>query len=134
MSQVEEKQERAIENVATLLAVATLYANAPTFTDRMSNALNKESVMRALYDAERVVLAGKNKGDITEGKEKGSKGGDISVISVKVAENETAKVYGYLPSDLDVEEFLRMAERDIYIARKVGAIAISKVNKVGGGQ
>nr|MCL7344923.1 type I-A CRISPR-associated protein Csa5 [Candidatus Aramenus sulfurataquae] len=116
MSQVEEKQERAIENVATLLAVATLYANAPTFTDRMSNALNKESVMRALYDAERVVLAGKNKGDITEGKEKGSKGGDISVISVKVAENETAKVYGYLPSDLDVEEFLRMAERDIYIA------------------
>ncbi|MBW9141876.1 MAG: type I-A CRISPR-associated protein Csa5 [Candidatus Aramenus sp.] len=114
-----------MENVATLLAVATLYANTPTFTDRMSNALNKESVMRALYDAERVVLAGKNKGDITEGK---------AVISVKVAENKIAKVYGYLPSDLDVEEFLGMAERDIYIARKVGAIAISKVNKVGGGQ
>jgi len=32
---------------------------------------------------------------------------------------------GYLPTDKDVEDFLRLVERDVYYARKAGALAMS---------
>ncbi|MCY0860748.1 MAG: type I-A CRISPR-associated protein Csa5 [Sulfolobaceae archaeon] len=123
-----EVNEIVLKKVANLLAVATIYAETPTFTDRMANSLSKESVVRSIYDAERIVSVGKSRGEImetTEVEEGTNESRPIIVIK------EKGKIYGTLPNESDISEFLDYVERDIYLARKVGAIAMSIVNKTG---
>ncbi|QKR01116.1 type I-A CRISPR-associated protein Csa5 [Metallosphaera tengchongensis] len=129
----QEDKELVLRRVANLLAVATIYADTPTFTDRMANALNKESVLRSIYDAERIVKVGKDRGEIMETREQGEHSGPwISVVETSdKGKNVKGKVFGYLPSEQDVEKFLNYVEKDIYLARKVGALAMAAVNKQG---
>ncbi|MEM3951513.1 type I-A CRISPR-associated protein Csa5, partial [Saccharolobus sp.] len=39
-------------------------------------------------------------------------------------------IVGYLPTNQDIEDFLRMIEEDVYYARKAGALAMSIANRI----
>ena len=125
----EERKETIVRKIANLFAALYLYDESPTLLDRLANALSKEAVAKVLYDAQRVVQMGLRDGDITTGKEKIDEK-ELFVINVKKEYEKEYKIVGLLPSDRDVEDFLSLVEKDVYYARKAGALAMSIVNDV----
>ena len=121
----EERKETIVRKIANLFATLYLYDESPTLLDRLANALSKEAVAKVLYDAQRVVQMGLRDGDITTGKEKIDEK-ELFVINIR----KEYKIVGLLPSDRDVEDFLSLVEKDVYYARKAGALAMSIVNDV----
>ena len=135
----QEDIEGVIRRVANLLATVVVYTESPTYVDRFANALSKEAVSKVLYESQRVLQVGISDGEITTGKVEASKEG-LKVTEKKEGENvypaiivkkkEGSKVLvGYLPTDKDIEDFLSLIEKDIYYARKAGALAMSIANK-----
>jgi CRISPR type I-A-associated protein Csa5 len=134
-----EEIEGLLKRVANMLASVTIYSESPTYVDRFSNALSKEAVAKVVYESQRVLQVGISNGDIKlssvkikEGKVEESKEGEggesYPAISIKTKEREYY-IVGYLPTDKDVEDFLRLVEKDVYYARKAGALAMSIANK-----
>jgi len=134
-----EEIEGLLKRVANMLASVTIYSESPTYVDRFSNALSKEAVAKVVYESQRVLQVGISNGDIKlssvkikEGKveeSKESEGGEsYPAISIKTKERKYY-IVGYLPTDKDVEDFLRLVEKDVYYARKAGALAMSIANK-----
>jgi len=64
--QVKEEKEGIIVRVANLLAVGFLYSESPTLVDRFANALSKEAVTKVLYDVQRIVQMGIDRGELVE--------------------------------------------------------------------
>ncbi len=112
-----------IKRVANLLAVSLFYGESPTLVDRFANALSKEAVAKVLYDVERIVQMGRQRGEINE-ISKNISGKDLPAISVTSRMGEY-QVIGYLPTTQDIEDFLGLIERDVYYSRKAGALAMS---------
>jgi CRISPR type I-A-associated protein Csa5 len=134
-----EEIEGLIKRVANMLASVTIYSESPTYVDRFSNALSKEAVAKVVYESQRVLQVGISNGDIKmssvkikEGKVEESKEGEggesYPAILIKTKERKYY-IVGYLPTDKDVEDFLRLVEKDVYYARKAGALAMSIANK-----
>ncbi len=122
-----------------MLASVTIYSESPTYVDRFSNALSKEAVAKVVYESQRVLQVGISNGDIKlssvkikKGKDEESKEGEeeqsYPAISIRTKEREYY-IVGYLPTDKDVEDFLRLVEKDVYYARKASALAMSITNK-----
>lgn len=119
--------EPRLRKVANLLATASIYAETPTLLDRISNALSKEAAVKVIGDCERIVNTGLNRGEIR------LQTGENPRIYIDVKEGERTKtyeLYGSLSSSEDVTQFIEDVERDIYTARKVGAVAMATVNGV----
>ncbi|ABP95305.1 CRISPR-associated protein, Csa5 family [Metallosphaera sedula] len=119
--------EPRLRRVANLLATASIYAETPTLLDRISNALSKEAAVKVIGDCERIVNTGLNRGEIR------LQTGENPRIYIDVKEGERTKtyeLYGSLSSSEDVTQFIEDVERDIYTARKVGAVAMATVNGV----
>lgn len=131
----EQKIEGIVRRIANLFATTYLYSESPTLVDRFANALSKEAVTKVLYDAQRIVQMGLDreeiKSDIVKIKEK-----DYPAIVITKEKEKSVQIIGYLPTDQDVEDFLSLIEKDIYYARKAGALAMSIANrtKLGGTQ
>jgi CRISPR type I-A-associated protein Csa5 len=131
----EEKIEGIVRRIANLFATTYLYSESPTLVDRFANALSKEAVAKVLYDAQRIVQMGLDrdeiKSDIVKIKEK-----DYPAIVITKEKEKSVQIIGYLPTDQDVEDFLSLIEKDVYYARKAGALAMSIANrtKLGGPQ
>ncbi|WP_016731904.1 type I-A CRISPR-associated protein Csa5 [Saccharolobus islandicus] len=129
----EQKIEGIVRRIANLFATTYLYSESPTLVDRFANALSKEAVAKVLYDAQRIVQMGLDrdeiKSDIVKIKDK-----DYPAIVIK--KENSVQIVGYLPTDQDVEDFLSLIEKDVYYARKAGALAMSIANKtkLGGSQ
>ena len=134
-----EEIEGLLKRVANMLASVTIYSGSPTYVDRFSNALSKEAVAKVVYESQRVLQVGISNGDIKlssvkikKGKDEESKEGEggesYPAILIKTKEREYY-IVGYLPTDKDVEDFLRLVEKDVYYARKAGALAMSIANK-----
>jgi len=115
-----EEIEGLLKRVANMLASVTIYSESPTYVDRFSNALSKEAVAKVVYESQRVLQVGISNGDIKlssvkikEGKveeSKESEGGEsYPAISIKTKERKYY-IVGYLPTDKDVEDFLRLVE------------------------
>ncbi|AWR95232.1 type I-A CRISPR-associated protein Csa5 [Acidianus brierleyi] len=121
--------EGVLKRIANLLATSSLYTDSPTLIDRIANALSKEAITKVLNDSQRIIESGISKGDIFQNKKD-----DHPIISIKG--EKMLSIYGYLPTTSDIENFLLEVEKDIYNARKAGAIAMSIVNqaKLGGNQ
>ncbi len=115
--------EGILKRIANLLAVSSLYTDSPTLVDRITNALSKEAITKVLNDSQRIIESGISKGDIFR-----SKKDDHPIISIK-GEPNMLSIYGYLPTTSDIENFLLEVEKDIYNARKAGAIAMSIINQ-----
>ena len=120
-----ENNEKVIRRIARLLAVTFLYSGSPTLVDRIANALSKEAVAKALYDAQRIVQVGFGKNEIVSHTKQDEKGKKYTII--QIANNY--EVRGSLPTEQDIEKFLSMIEKDIYYARKAGALAMSIVTR-----
>jgi len=119
--------EPRLWRVANLLATASLYAETPTLLDRISNALSKEAAVKVIGDCERIVNTGINREEIW------LQTGDNPRIHINVKEGEETKtyeLYGSLATSDDITQFIEDVERDIYTARKVGAVAMATVNNV----
>ncbi len=140
---IQEGQEKDIEGIikriANLLAVGLFYGESPTLVDRFANALSKEAVAKVLYDVERIVQMGRQRREINE-ISINIKSKDLPAISVTSSVGKY-QVIGYLPTTQDIEDFLGLIERDVYYARKAGALAMSiaienkiESNKGGGEQ
>ena len=123
------EEENIIRRVSNLLATAFLYSGSPNLIDRFANALSKEAISKVLYDVQRVVQVGIDNSEIKNEKVKTEKGEDFRVIKIS-HEGTEYTIFGSLPSDHDIEEFLSMIERNVYYARKAGALAMATVNKV----
>jgi CRISPR type I-A-associated protein Csa5 len=115
MSQVEVNADR----IATLMAVAALGLESTNVIDRMAFANSGEQAVRALLDAQRTVATLMNQGKVCSGKEQ-----DYSVTYVGECSSAQYKVYGLLPSDNEVRQFVDALYKDVRVARKVGAIAL----------
>lgn len=119
-----------------MFATVFIYSESPTLLDRFANALSKEAVSKVIYDAERIVQMGLDRKEITLGSTK-IEDKEYPAILIRL-ENQTFPIIGSLPSDKDVEDFLSLIEKDIYYARKAGALAMSIVTRVksksGGGK
>lgn len=123
-----------LKRISTMLAAAVLYSGSPGVVDRMANALSKEAVAKVLNDAQRIVSVGIDRGEVVA--QRSSSGqADYVVVTVRTVDR-TYTLYGTLPSPGDVEDFTRELEKNIYVARKVGALAMAAVNraKLGGAQ
>ncbi|AEE94623.1 CRISPR-associated protein, Csa5 [Acidianus hospitalis W1] len=131
----EEKIEGIVRRIANLFATTYLYSESSMLVDRFANALSKEAVAKVLYDAQRIVQMGLDrdeiKSDIVKIKEK-----DYPAIVITKEKEKSVQIIGYLPTDQDVEDFLSLIEKDVYYARKAGALAMSIANrtKLGGSQ
>jgi CRISPR type I-A-associated protein Csa5 len=131
----EEKIEGIVRRIANLFATTYLYSESSMLVDRFANALSKEAVAKVLYDAQRIVQMGLDrdeiKSDIVKIKEK-----DYPAIVITKEKEKSVRIIGYLPTDQDVEDFLNLIEKDVYYARKAGALAMSIANrtKLGGSQ
>ncbi len=134
-----EEIEGLLKRVANMLASVTIYSESPTYVDRFSNALSKEAVAKVVYESQRVLQVGISNGDIKlssvkikKGKDEESKEGEggesYPAILIRTKEREYY-IVGYLPTDKDVEDFLRLVEKDVYYARKASALAMSITNK-----
>lgn len=128
MYQDEDQKEQILKRIANMFATVFIYSESPTLLDRFANALSKEAVSKVVYDAERIVQMGLDRKDITLGTAK-IEDKEYPAIIIK-AENKSYTVIGSLPSDKDVEDFLSLIEKDIYYARKAGALAMSIVTRV----
>ena len=131
----EEKIEGIVRRIANLFATTYLYSESSMLVDRFANALSKEAVAKVLYDAQRIVQMGLDRDEIKSGivkiKEK-----DYPAIVITKEKEKSVQIIGYLPTDQDVEDFLSLIEKDVYYARKAGALAMSIANrtKLGGSQ
>ncbi|WP_148230908.1 type I-A CRISPR-associated protein Csa5 [Metallosphaera cuprina] len=116
--------EFTIKKVANLLAAVSIYAESPTFLDRISNALSKEAVVKVIGESERILNVGLNNKEINK------LPGEKPQISIKVSKDgeKTVIIYGDLPTPYDVEQFIHDVENNIYLARKAGALAMATVN------
>jgi len=121
-----ENNEKVIKRIARLLAVTFLYSGSPNLVDRIANALSKEAVAKALYDAQRIVQVGFGKNEIKSYTKQDEKGKKYNIIQITV-DNNNYEVRGSLPMEQDIEKFLSIIEKDIYYARKAGALAMSIV-------
>lgn len=132
----EEEKEQVLKRIANMFATVFIYSESPTLLDRFANALSKEAVSKVIYDAERIVQMGLDRKEITLGSTK-IEDKEYPAILIRL-ENQTFPIIGSLPSDKDVEDFLSLIEKDIYYARKAGALAMSIVTRVksksGGGK
>ncbi|WP_238026457.1 type I-A CRISPR-associated protein Csa5 [Metallosphaera javensis (ex Hofmann et al. 2022)] len=91
----------------------------------MSNALSKEAAVKVIGDCERIVNTGINRGEIRVQTGENSR----VIVTVKEGDNtKTFELYGQLSTSEDVNQFIEDVEKDIYTARKVGAIAMAMVN------
>ena len=128
-----ENEDIIIRKVSNLLAAAFLYSDSPTLIDRFANALSKEAITKVLYDVQRVVEVGIDNNEIKTTNIKTDKGEYNGIEIVKEEEGNkkiTYKIFGSLPTDQDIEKFLNMIEKDVYYARKAGALAMSTANKL----
>lgn len=124
-------EDKIIRRVSNLLATAFLYSDSPTLIDRFANALSKEAVTKVLYDVQRVVEVGIDNKEIRNTKPEKGEGNMIEIVKEEEGNKKvTYKVFGYLPTDQDIENFLGMIEKDVYYARKAGALAMSTANKL----
>ncbi|MBB5254783.1 type I-A CRISPR-associated protein Csa5 [Sulfurisphaera ohwakuensis] len=147
MSVEKTDTEGIIRRVANLLASVFIYSESPTYVDRFANALSKEAVARVIYESQRIIQMGISSGEVKMGnveisgkniKITDKKEGEESypAVIIKTKEGRNYIVIGYLPTDKDVEDFMSLVERDIYYARKAGALAMSVANRslLGGGE
>lgn len=146
MSVEKTDTEGIIRRVANLLASVFIYSESPTYVDRFANALSKEAVARVIYESQRIIQMGISSGEVKMGNveitgksmkitdKKGEESYPAVIIRTKEGRNYI--VVGYLPTDKDVEDFMSLVERDIYYARKAGALAMSIANRslLGGGE
>ncbi len=119
--------DKFLRRVANALGVAALYAGSPSVIDRMANAINMEAVLRAFYDAERIISVGLGRGDIVVSRDEEGR----AVIRVG-----GHTVYGNLPRPEDFEMFVEAVRRDFSVARRVASRAIIIYNRAvrtGGG-
>jgi len=124
-------EDKIIRRVSNLLATAFLYSDSPTLIDRFANALSKEAVTKVLYDVQRVVEVGIDNNEIRNTKPEKGEGNMIEIVKEEEGNKKVIyKVFGYLPTDQDIENFLGMIEKDVYYARKAGALAMSTANKL----
>jgi len=124
-------EDKIIRRVSNLLATAFLYSDSPTLIDRFANALSKEAVTKVLYDVQRVVEVGIDNNEIRNTKPEKGEGNMIEIVKEEEGKKKVIyKVFGYLPTDQDIENFLGMIEKDVYYARKAGALAMSTANKL----
>ncbi|QXJ28867.1 CRISPR-associated protein, Csa5 family [Saccharolobus shibatae B12] len=126
--QVKEEKEGIIGRVANLLAVGFLYSESPTLLDRFANALSKEAVTKVLYDVQRIVQMGIDRSEIVSTTTT-IQGKEYPAVNVTSSEGKYT-IVGYLPTNQDIEDFLRMIEEDVYYARKAGALAMSIANRI----
>ncbi|QIW22817.1 type I-A CRISPR-associated protein Csa5 [Sulfolobus sp. S-194] len=145
MSVEKTDTEGIIRRVANLLASVFIYSESPTYVDRFANALSKEAVARVIYESQRIIQMGISSGEVKMGNAEISgktikitdkKEGEIfPAVIIKTKEGRNYVVIGYLPTDKDVEDFMSLVEKDIYYARKAGALAMSIANRslLGGG-
>lgn len=119
------------------MAVASIYARSPTLLDRISNALSKEAAVKVIGDCERIVRTGLDRGEIRQSTVKRNNS-ELPALIVREGgeEGKERTVIGYMATTTDVESFIEQVERDVYSARKAGAIAMSIVNStlLGGGE
>jgi CRISPR type I-A-associated protein Csa5 len=121
MSQVEVNVSR----IATLMAVAALGVETTNVIDRMAFASSPEQAVRALLDAQRTVAT-----LMIQGKVCAKVVQDYSVTYVGDCDSPSYKVYGLLPNDGEVEQFVEALYKDVRVARKVGAVALEIYLKV----
>lgn len=118
-----------LRKVSNLFATLYLYDQSPTLLDRLANALSKEAVAKVLYEAQRIIQMGLNNKDIWAGKiNKDNK--ELPAVFIKKSDKLVYNIIGYLPNDQDIADFLNLTEKDVYYARKTGALAMSTCNSV----
>lgn len=121
-----------MRKIANLFATVTLYSDSPTLLDRFANALSKEAAIKVLYDAQRILQVGLKNNEVREDKEKGQDGKEYPVIRIQYKKGNEVynyKVNGFLPLDSEVQQFISYLEKDIYYARRAGALAMSSANQ-----
>ena len=121
-------EKKVLRRISNLLAVAYLYDNSITLLDRIANSLSKESALRSIYDAFRVIdVATKNKEIIfsSSGDSKQKK-----FIIIKKKDEKTYFIPGTLPSEKDLEIFYDMLDRSTLYARKAGTLALALVKRL----
>nr|WP_221290567.1 type I-A CRISPR-associated protein Csa5 [Stygiolobus caldivivus] len=144
-SRQEVDVEGVLKRVANMLASVFVYSGSPTYVDRFANALSKEAVARVLYESQRVLQIGITNGEVKTGNAEVT-GRAVKATDKKEGENvypaiiirredKQYAIIGFLPTDKDIEDFISLIEKDIYYARKAGALAMSVANKalLGGG-
>ncbi|MGC8567289.1 MAG: type I-A CRISPR-associated protein Csa5 [Caldisphaera sp.] len=124
----EDKKEDIIRRIANLLAAGSLYSKSPTLLDRFANALSKETVAKVLYDVQRVVQVGIDKVEIVVGKIKikEKEYPDVEINKSSLTKGKY-RIIGFIASQQDIEDFLKITERDVYYARKASAYAMNIV-------
>jgi CRISPR type I-A-associated protein Csa5 len=121
------------KTVANSLAILTIATQGYTHLDRLANALNPQTVAKVIYDVERSVsaLLSRKAKDIKIVKEKVKKK-DKEYTSLQLITDfagEGSRTYDFygLPKDDDIYRFIEESTKDLNIARKVAAYAISLV-------
>jgi len=119
------------QKIANLLAAVTLCTQTYSIIDRMVNALSIDSVARSIYEASRnlAVIKQQNAEDfnINEIEEDGKP--YIHVITVVKKAKKEYKIYGRLPSDKDISEFIEQVNKDIKVAKTTASYAMGIVAK-----
>jgi CRISPR type I-A-associated protein Csa5 len=127
MESSEEPTER-FKSVANSLAMLTIASEGYTHLDRLANALSPETISRVIFDAQRSMSALLSRNDVeVEHKEDDKKRPYLQLTTRFKGESEkTYKFYG-MPREEDTRKFLEEATKDLTIARKVAAYAVSIV-------
>ncbi|HXG08138.1 MAG TPA: type I-A CRISPR-associated protein Csa5 [Nitrososphaera sp.] len=127
MESSQDPTER-FKSVANSLAMLAIAGEAYTHLDRLANALSPETVSRVIFDAQRTMSALLSRNDVkVEHKEDEKKRPFLQLTTRFKGESEkTYKFYG-MPREEDTRKFLEEATKDLAIARKVAAYAVSIV-------
>ncbi len=114
-----------------MLAAVTLFTGTYSLIDRLANALSHEVVGKVLHEASRTldtIIRRQEQGiGLYELEENGQ-----PFLKINVETNtgvESYRVFGRLPSDKLVLDFLEDTAKDISLARSIAALAMSIVAK-----
>jgi CRISPR type I-A-associated protein Csa5 len=116
------------KSVANRLAMLAIATEGYTHLDRLANALNPETVSRVIYDADRSISALLSRADIKIQQKQGEDNYSYVEFTTmfKDEKPKSYKFYG-LPKEEDSRKFIEEASRDLSVARKVAAYAVSIV-------
>lgn len=126
----EEKSPTSkFKGVANLFAITAIASGSYTPIDRLANALNPETVRQVMYEVCRNLDVMKRQNTITLQKEQDNRGYNRLEVTIKSKDKEKPQKYHFygLANAEMCRGFLEEASSDLFIARKVGAFAMSVV-------
>jgi CRISPR type I-A-associated protein Csa5 len=125
-------ESRDFSHIVNALTAASLLMKSTTLLDRMAYALTTEQALRSISDSMRVISSGLTSSQIIHSKEQSQKSSDVwDVLLIKPANsNITYKIYGTLPTNDEVSKVVDQLNKDIRLAKKIGAIALANYAKV----